>query len=66
MTSALSACLSYEVHQLKSTLRQLRQWQSTIVLLFVVYLLNDREKSDPAIVAVKLTNKAGQPASGVG
>jgi hypothetical protein len=39
MTSALSACLSYEVHQLKSTLRQLRQWQSTIVLLFVVYLL---------------------------
>jgi hypothetical protein len=23
----------------------------------------DREKSDPAIVAVKLTNKAGQPAA---
>lgn len=25
-------------------------------------MMYDREKSDPAIVAVKLTNKAGQPA----
>jgi hypothetical protein len=26
-------------------------------------MMYDREKSDPAIVAVKLTNKAGQPAA---
>ena len=26
-------------------------------------MMHDREKSDPAIVAVKLTNKAGQPAA---
>ena len=26
-------------------------------------MMHDREKSDPVIVAVKLTNKAGQPAA---
>jgi len=26
-------------------------------------MMHDREKSDPAIVAMKLTNKAGQPAA---
>jgi len=26
-------------------------------------MMYDREKSDPAIVGVKLTNKAGQPAA---
>ena len=29
-------------------------------------MMYDHEKSDPAIVAVKPTNKAGQPAAGVG